>query len=279
MPDVVFASDAPPVAASCDLEPEPPGDAPGRGRRAGRTARASPSATSGPSARARPSTSGTASVPRASTGSRPRPPRGRLAGSPGRRPRASSARRRRSGACPPSITPTLTVTPSQRPFRAWSRVTRSAAARIAERPFSGSTPACAARPWTVTRASRMPFRDETMSPLARAHSRTRQTSLSAAISRMCGVERRRADLLVRVRDVRQPLERQRRRRRRAPGARTARRAGPTSCRSRPGRGRSPSASIANGRSAAVPGSKTVSMWPMSRTAARLASRPARPRSR
>ena len=56
------------------------------------------------------------------------------------------------------------------------------------RPFSGSTPACAARPWTVIRASRIPLRDDTMSPLARAHSRTRQTSASAATSRMCGVE-------------------------------------------------------------------------------------------
>ena len=86
-------------------------------------------------------------------------------------------------------------------------MTRSAAARIALRPFSGSTPAWAARPWTVTRVSRIPLRDETMSPFARAHSRTRQTSDSAAISRMWGVERRRADLLVRVGDERQPLER------------------------------------------------------------------------
>ena len=56
------------------------------------------------------------------------------------------------------------------------------------RPFSGSTPAWAARPWTVIFASRMPFRDETMSPFARAHSRTRQASASAASSRMWGVD-------------------------------------------------------------------------------------------
>ncbi len=34
----------------------------------------------------------------------------------------------------------------------------------------------------------MPFRDETMSPLARAHSRTSAASTSAASARMCGVE-------------------------------------------------------------------------------------------
>ena len=34
----------------------------------------------------------------------------------------------------------------------------------------------------------MPLRADTMSPLARAHSSTSATSLSAAISRMCGVE-------------------------------------------------------------------------------------------
>ena len=34
----------------------------------------------------------------------------------------------------------------------------------------------------------MPFRADTMSPFARAHSRTRATSASVAISRMCGVD-------------------------------------------------------------------------------------------
>ena len=38
------------------------------------------------------------------------------------------------------------------------------------------------------RRSRMPLRAETMSPFARAHSRTRATSASAAAARMCGVE-------------------------------------------------------------------------------------------
>ena len=92
------------------------------------------------------------------------------------------------GRVPPATTPTLNVTPGQRPFSPWIRWTRSAAARIALRPFSGSTPAWAARPWTVIFASRMPFRDETMSPFARAHSRTRQASASAASSRMWGVD-------------------------------------------------------------------------------------------
>ena len=63
-----------------------------------------------------------------------------------------------------------------------------AASRIALRPFSGSTPACAARPWTVTTSPRLPLRDETMSPFARAHSRTRQASASSASRRMCGVD-------------------------------------------------------------------------------------------
>ena len=34
----------------------------------------------------------------------------------------------------------------------------------------------------------MPLRDETMSPFARAHSRTSATSLSAAKAEICGVE-------------------------------------------------------------------------------------------
>ena len=63
-----------------------------------------------------------------------------------------------------------------------------AASRIALRPFSGSTPAWAARPVTVTTRSSVPLRDETMSPFARAHSRTRQASASSASRRMCGVE-------------------------------------------------------------------------------------------
>ena len=44
----------------------------------------------------------------------------------------------------------FTVTVGHRPFRAWSATTWCAASRIAERPFSGSTPAWAARPVIVT---------------------------------------------------------------------------------------------------------------------------------
>ena len=84
----------------------------------------------------------------------------------------------------------------------------------------------------------MPLRDETMSPFARAHSRTRHASASAAISRMCGVELGEpissSGLAMNVSRsngsaaalVDERLERV-----------AARRAGPTSCRSRPGRRR------------------------------------------
>ncbi len=62
------------------------------------------------------------------------------------------------------------------------------ASRIALRPFSGSTPAWAARPSIVIRVSRMPLRADTMSPLARAHSSTKQASTSGAAARMWAVE-------------------------------------------------------------------------------------------
>ena len=190
-----------------DLEAERPRDAPGRARPAARCARASPSATSGPSARSRRSCRG------------PRSPSAisRISASA-----VSSASRlvartstwsvHRSattfGRVPPAMTPTLTVTPGQRPLSAWRSSTIRAASRIALRPFSGSTPAWAARPWTVSRRSRMPLRAETMSPFARAHSRTSATSLSAASARDVRRRRRRADLLVRVGDEDEPLERQ-----------------------------------------------------------------------
>jgi hypothetical protein len=86
------------------------------------------------------------------------------------------------------MSPTFTVTPGQRPLSACRRVVRPAAASTALRPFSGSTPACAARPVTVMRASRMPLRLDTMSPFARAHSSTRHTSDSVASSRITGVD-------------------------------------------------------------------------------------------
>ena len=54
------------------------------------------------------------------------------------------------GRVPPPMTPALTVTVGQRPLRSWREITWWAATRMADRPFSGSTPACAARPVTVT---------------------------------------------------------------------------------------------------------------------------------
>src|SRR3989304_2372656 len=78
------------------------------------------------------------------------------------------------GRVPPPITPTLSVTPAQRPFSAASAATWCAASTIALRPFSGSTPACAARPTTRARRGTFPSPADTMSPLARGHSRARQ---------------------------------------------------------------------------------------------------------
>ena len=87
------------------------------------------------------------------------------------------------GRVPPAITPAFTVTPSHRPFSPCRASTARAAARIALCPFSGSTPACAARPWKSITRSTTPFRALTMSPLARAHSRTSAASCSANCSR------------------------------------------------------------------------------------------------
>ena len=161
---------------------------PGHARRAGRSARASPSATSGPSARSRPSCPGPRS-PRRSAGSRPRPPRA---------PRGSTARTSTSsehrsattlGRVPPAMTPTLTVTPGQRPLSACRSRTIRAASRIALRPFSGSTPAWAARPWTVD--------PQVEDALARRHDvavgagaleHQRDVARRRRCSRMCGVE-------------------------------------------------------------------------------------------
>lgn len=53
--------------------------------------------------------------------------------------------------------PTLTVTSLQRPFSRWQPMRRCAAASAAFAPRSGSIPAWAARPVTVTRRSTTPF--------------------------------------------------------------------------------------------------------------------------
>ena len=63
-----------------------------------------------------------------------------------------------------------------------------AACRTALRPFSGSTPACAARPSIVIVKSVIPFRADTMSPFARAPSSTNAASCAGASSRMIGPE-------------------------------------------------------------------------------------------
>ena len=163
---------------------------PGRGRRGDRCGRASPSATSAPSAR--------------TVDGRVRD-LGRLArsrGSPPRRSRAlrgSTARTSTSSVAalgddvrprPAAITPTLTVTPGQRPLRSCrSRTIRrrleDRAAALLRLDAGMRRPAVDRDP----RRSRIPLRADTMSPFARAHSRTRPTSASRGHARGCaGVE-------------------------------------------------------------------------------------------
>ncbi len=169
-------------------EAEPLGERRRRARRAGPIARASPSASGGRSPRRRPTSSGTVVRGGDRRGPPPRPPRAasRLVA------RRSTSRIGLLGhdvrPDPAADDADVAVTPGQRPLSAWSAIAWWAASRIALRPFSGSTPAWAARPWTVRRRSTVPLRADTMSPLARAHSSTKQASASAASSRMCGLE-------------------------------------------------------------------------------------------
>ena len=88
---------------------------------------------------------------------------------------------------PPLTTPAFTDTPGQRPFSSVSASVLCAASTIALRPFSGSTPACAARPVTSSTKSAMPLRALTMLPLARAASRMNATSTFSAALRITGV--------------------------------------------------------------------------------------------
>ena len=182
MPDVVLASEAPPVAASWSSNPSLAASL-----TAWSTSRLDRSSFSIGQWRAPSSsvtlTSGTtvaAHTSRMATSAASSPARSTA--------RTSTSSRHRSattfGRVPPTMTPTFTVTPGQHPLSACRCVVIRAASRIALRPFSGSTPAWAARPCTVITASRVPLRDETMSPFARAHSRTRQASASAASARM-----------------------------------------------------------------------------------------------
>ena len=105
--------------------------------------------------------------------------------------RRSTSRRASAGTTlgrvPPLTTPTLTVTPGQRPLRAVRASALCAASTIALRPLSGSMPACAARPVISRVRSAMPLRELTMSPLARASSRTKAKSLDFACSLMTGL--------------------------------------------------------------------------------------------
>ena len=145
---VVFASDAPPVAASRSLESELAGDPAARA-----TSRAEASVFS---------IGGWPAVRRQATHVRRRsatPTRRSISAAASSKASAVTARRSTCqlaalgttfGRVPPWMTPTLTVTVGQRPFSAWSAITWCAASRIADRPFSGSTPACAARPVIVT---------------------------------------------------------------------------------------------------------------------------------
>ena len=187
---------------------------------------------------------------------------------PERRPRAPPGRTRCSGGCPTLKTPTFVVTSGQRPLSAWIRSTSSAPARIALRPFSGSTPACAARPLIVSRMSAIPLRADTKSPFARAHSSTKRRVRGRGDLADVRRRRRRPDLLVRVRDERQPLEREgpsqpppsgpQRADRAQAGEQPALHVGDA------GPGAIPP-SIRNGRFATVPSENTVSMCPIRRT--------------
>ena len=119
-PEVVFASDAPPVAASADAKPSRAAIADGVLDEPAASARASPSATSAAIASTSTVVSGTVGRRGDRRGPRPRPPRGpsrlvaRTSTSSARRsghdvrPRPAARSRRR-----------CTVTPGQRPLSAW----------------------------------------------------------------------------------------------------------------------------------------------------------------
>ncbi len=174
------------------------------------------------------------------------------------------------GRVPPRTTPAFTVTPGQRPFSACSAMILWAASSTALRPFSGSTPACAARPVMRSSKSAMPLRELTMSPLARAPSRTSATSTVAACAWMTGVltgEPISSSGL--ATNTMRPNGS-------GPNARSTRSAynparRPPFMSETPGPVATPSL-IANGRSATVPGSNTVSRWPTMSSAGPAASR-------
>ena len=146
MPDVVFASDAPPVETSFVSKPAA-WRSRSRDPRGGPSGPASPSAPSRTACRRRPRRParrlGRQVVDRGQRGGRRSPAIARTSTS------SSAWSRTMFGRVPALNTPTLVVTAGQRPLSAWMPWTIAAPARIALRPFSGSTPACAARPLTV----------------------------------------------------------------------------------------------------------------------------------
>jgi hypothetical protein len=81
---------------------------------------------------------------------------------------------------PPRSTPTLQVTPAQRPFRAWRAMVLWAASSSALTPSAGRTPAWTALPVTSIVKAEMPLRAETSWPPTRAASSPTATSWSAA---------------------------------------------------------------------------------------------------
>ena len=81
---------------------------------------------------------------------------------------------------PPRSTPTLQVTPGQRPFRAARATVLWAASSTALTPSVGRTPAWTALPVTSMVNAQMPLRAETRAPLVRAASSPTATSCSAA---------------------------------------------------------------------------------------------------
>ena len=179
------------------------------------------------------------------------------------------------GRVPPRTTPALTVTPGQRPLSACSATILWAASSTALRPFSGSTPACAARPGdaqlevsdALAGADDVAVGAGTLHHERHVHGRGVRTDDGRADGR--------PDLLVRVGHERDALEGHRRPATGGCAARTGPPAGRPSCPRHPDRSRCRRL-IRNGRSATVPGSNTVSMWPTSSRAGPSGSAAAAP---
>ena len=267
-PTVVFASEAPPVAASASSKPSSSATRLGVLHEAAAPRRASPSAAS------RPSISSSVGHVRAPSVARDQLADRRLGrvevvarSSPAGRPRARSARRRRSGRVPPRMTPTLTVTPGQRPLSACRsrtirppRGSRCGPSR-ARRPRGprGRGPSTRRRrcPCAPTRCRR--WRGRTRGPGTRRRPRRcRGCAASRSASRSPRPGWRRTSSRSNGRPSAAPAASALRRV--EPG-----RAGPHFMSVTPGPVGDPVVDRGTGAPAAVPGSNTVSMWPMSRT--------------